>query len=869
MAQVAAAIDYIRENRDNFMLESKHTKICEPIVRKLDQVLVILERRIERRRAKTFANEALRLTKNAVDLWRPFYYKKRGDELEPSEISAFIKVFELIEKQFAELIRRETGIGPPIGEDHGRVVALEEDVQLVTSRLISRKMVHEMVAIVGRGGIGKTTLARKVYDSAVVRKSFDCHAWVTCPENLHRTNFQVNIAVQVMPSKKLKNAESMKKLLARFLESRRYLIVFDGIQTPQDWNIVQELLLAGCKGSRIITITSRRDIVHDGPDCFVLEKRPLSDEEGWELLNARVGFSIPTELEEIGRGIVMKCTGLPLAICKVGDELSKKEAAQDQWYMVLQQINQDQLLLYDSLDMAADALPFNFKQCLLYFGHFHEDYEVPVRRLIACWVAEGLLQKIIDVTETPEHAAEKLLMVLVQQNLIMVAKRKLNGKPKTCRMHYLLRDNWLSKAKEANSRPVNSKTVAYEPSRGKGMILRLADHLNKKDDSFPHIHGNNTISSSSFKKNYFDLCSFVSFDFREGPLPGEELGNFFRKCIAVGCFKKLRVVDLEGVFRPKLPDSIGKLTHLRYLGLRWTYLQTLPSSIGKLLNLQTLDLKRTYISNLPVSLWKMQQLRHLYLSEIFRCRFMPPPNNNTLIDIQTLWGAYVNEETAIKEGLDQLINLRKLGLAFRLTLLEQKALAKWITKLNHLESLRLRSLDHEAAQASDIYLEPLSDLKKLSSLYLFGRLANPIIMYNFPESLIEITLSVTGLMYDPMPNLEKLPDLRILRLFAGSYCGRKMVCSSGGFPFLRILKLWELEELEEWTVEEGTLPILREVEIRSCNKLEMIPDGMKHLLHCCELMITRMPAEFKTRISESQGQDWHKIAHVPSIIMKD
>ncbi|CAK9175471.1 unnamed protein product [Ilex paraguariensis] len=436
-------------------------------------------------------------------------------------------------------------------------------------------------------------------------------------------------------------------------------------------------------------------------------------------------------------------------------------------------------------------------------------------------------------------------------------------------MHHLLRGNWLSKAKEANSPPVNSKGSASKSSHYTSMVLQLADHLDKQDECFPHIHGNNTVSSSSLKKIYGELCSFVSFDSREGPVPGEEIGNFFLKCIAVGCFKKLQVVDLEGVFRPKLPDSIEKLTPLRYLGLRWTYLQTLPSSIGKLLNLRTLDLKRTYISTLPVSLWKMKQLQLLYLSEIFCCKFVPPRNNNTLIDIQTLWGAYVNEETPIKDGLDRLINLRKLGLAFQLILLEQKSLANWITKLNYLESLRLRSLDHEAAQASNIYLLPLSGLKKLSSIYLFGRIVNPVIMDNFPKSLTEITLSVSGLIEDPMPKLEKLPILRILGLYAGSYCGRKMVCSSGGIPLLRILKLWELEELDEWTVVEGTLTILRQVEIRSCNKLEMIPDGLKFLLHCRELMITNMPDEFKARISESQGQDWHKIAHVPSIIIKD
>ncbi|MCI73746.1 disease resistance protein, partial [Trifolium medium] len=53
-------------------------------------------------------------------------------------------------------------------------------------------------------------------------------------------------------------------------------------------------------------------------------------------------------------------------------------------------------------------------------------------------------------------------------------------------------------------------------------------------------------------------------------------------------------LDLERVYKPKLPNCIARLSRLRYLGLRWTYLESLPSSISKLLKLQTLDLKHTY-----------------------------------------------------------------------------------------------------------------------------------------------------------------------------------------------------------------------------------------------------------------------------------
>ena len=68
-------------------------------------------------------------------------------------------------------------------------------------------------------------------------------------------------------------------------------------------------------------------------------------------------------------------------------------------------------------------------------------------------------------------------------------------------------------------------------------------------------------------------------------------------------FGLLRVLDLERVYKSKLPNNMGKLFLLfRYLGLRWTFLDTLPYSVGELPYLETLDVKHTYISSLPSSI---------------------------------------------------------------------------------------------------------------------------------------------------------------------------------------------------------------------------------------------------------------------------
>ncbi|KAK3205568.1 hypothetical protein Dsin_019614 [Dipteronia sinensis] len=560
--------------------------------------------------------------------------------------------------------------------------------------------------------------------------------------------------------------------------------------------------------------------------------------------------------------------GIPRMISETGASLSRKEATVEQWKLTLEELKRDQESRYEALSEAANTLPSNLKQCLFYFGLFKEDYNIPVRRLVVLWVAEGLVRQERNDEESPESIAEKRLKKLVEQNMIQVVKWSPDGKVKTCRMHIILRDLWESKAKDANFFDIDSNSTSTSSSTSSATaIRRLADHLDKEHVCFPHIHGNDRANISDFKSHYKDLCTFLSFDTREGDMPGDNIGNFFHQGILRRCFQGLRVLDLERVFRPKLPESIGKLIHLRYLGLRWTYLERLPTSIYNLLNLQTLDLKNTYISVIPSSLWQMRQLRHLYLSENYRSRFVGPKGASSLTNLQTLWGAFVDDGDSV-DGLYWLTNLRKLGLVFQLAHPQQQSLlALRISKMKGLESLRLVSID-KSVKPSSIYFDSLSDLENLSSLYLLGKLENISNMYllvNLPRKLTDVTLSLSELNKDPMVELGELQNLKILKLFGNAYSKSVMCCSRGSFPVLEVLRLWKQENLKVWSVDEGSLKALRELEIRRCDNLKEIPHGIKHLSFLRSVTLTDMPKNFTARVKKNQGEDWYKVEHVPSL----
>ena len=143
--------------------------------------------------------------------------------------------------------------------------------------------------------------------------------------------------------------------------------------------------------------------------------------------------------------------------------------------------------------------------------------------------------------------------------------------------------------------------------------------------------------------------------------------------------------------------------------------------------------------------------------------------------------------------------------------------------------------------------------ESLSKLYLFGVIAYKEIG-NLPLNLKILTLSMSKLNEDPMPVLGKLRQLNILRLFSGSYLKKKMTCQSGHFPELSILKLWSLEGLEQWTVEEHAMRKLLELEIRRCEKLKSL-DGLERLLSLKELVLTNMPQEFVANVRQGLRRD--------------
>ncbi|KAF3456668.1 hypothetical protein FNV43_RR01322 [Rhamnella rubrinervis] len=195
-----------------------------------------------------------------------------------------------------------------------------------------------VVSVVGMGGLGKTTLAKQVYDRVVTQ--FDCHAWITVSESydkkeLLRTlmeNFGINMETYIPARNGGVNEEiQMITMIREYLKDKRYVVIFDDVWKIEFWSDIEHALLDNNKGGRIvITIRSQNvsDFCKTSSYVHVHTLQPLSSEKLGNFCNRAFNFEfgvVVPELENYSGQIVKRCNGLPLAIVAIAGLLSTKK----------------------------------------------------------------------------------------------------------------------------------------------------------------------------------------------------------------------------------------------------------------------------------------------------------------------------------------------------------------------------------------------------------------------------------------------------------------------------------------------------------------------------------------------------------------
>ncbi|KAF3959455.1 hypothetical protein CMV_015738 [Castanea mollissima] len=376
--------------------------------------------------------------------------------------------------------------------------------------------------------------------------------------------------------------------------------------------------------------------------------------------------------------------------------------------------------------------------------------------------------------------------------------------------------------------------------RGEGQQSRVHE---AKQENFLHIlspwSGNETADSSTGSIRRLAIFSdkLLTNDYYKENPQIRSLIYFNENSLQVKSVFKyskfLRVLDLEGIqsLDGQLPEQIGSLIHLRFLILKKTCIRELPSSIVNLVCLETLNLETieelSWESTvlIPTVIWKMKKLRHLYLPKW--CNYLTDDKLQlaNLSNLQTLVNFPTNKCDV--RDLLSLTNLRKLVLNDPRDFQEfGEIFNPPIKKLNSLRSLSMKtemlSFPDKVVDVGQV----VQGCPRLHKLHIEGRINKLPNHQEFSPYLAKLTLWGSRLVEDPMPILEKLPYLRVLRGWE-AFIGKQMVCSEKGFPQLKSLLLRGLPNLQEWTVEAGAMPSLCRLEITDCNKLVTVPQGLK------------------------------------------
>ncbi|KAH7521591.1 hypothetical protein FEM48_Zijuj07G0049500 [Ziziphus jujuba var. spinosa] len=211
------------------------------------------------------------------------------------------------------------------------VVGFGDDTTKLVNQLTDEgRLQREVISIIGMGGLGKTTLTRKIYNNAHIKNHFHCCARVNVSQEYTTRVLLLGILkrlVQISDAIYKMSDEELKVPLRDNLKGKRYFIVMDDVWEPRFWDEIKACFPNDLNGSRILITSQEKEVASHAsstPPYFL----PFLDKDtSWELLCKKVfqGEKCPSKLESLGRTLAESCKGLPLSIVVLGGILANKE----------------------------------------------------------------------------------------------------------------------------------------------------------------------------------------------------------------------------------------------------------------------------------------------------------------------------------------------------------------------------------------------------------------------------------------------------------------------------------------------------------------------------------------------------------------
>ncbi|KAG2481087.1 hypothetical protein PVAP13_J683369 [Panicum virgatum] len=682
----------------------------------------------------------------------------------------------------------------------------EREKQEIISKLVDKnnQQIIKIVSIIGLGGSGKTALSNLVFgDGNTVKDHFEVRIWVHVPQEFDVQQLMMKMFEAITYQKSEHHSiQNIIQTIADTLTGKRYLLVLDDVWTVDrsQWEDFMLYIKRGAPGSSILLTSRNRNVAEAVESTDLSKLSSLSKDDSWTVFTQIIGEDIKgldSKLLEVGREIVNKCGGVPLAIKVLANVLRGKTGI-EQWKAVrdsnLLDAEDKEHRVLASLMLSYSHLPSHLKRCFTICSLFPKGLPLDKQQLVDQWIAHNVIS-LTHGYNCLEDVGDECFNSLVQVSFLQDVKEYFGRV--CCEMHDLLHD--LAK-----------------------FILDEQISTNVPKDA---------TSSTKYPRYFYQiqLCMELA-----------ALSN------SIGRNKKLRVLKLDHTKIKELPVVITKLRNLQCLSLRNCYrLVELPKGIGNLDKLQFLNLEYcVQLVELPKEINNLEKLQVLNLENRGELENLPE-GTSKLEKLQVLNLEGCRKLVELPDGIVkferlQVLNLkdceelRGMPIGIGQFSSQLQKLPLFVVELANVgrnsEGLIIRGISHvlEKDDAHKACLKEKTNLQRLKLEWKMRQKGEVNTEFFFNEKVD------TMLEEAVLDGLE--PPAGIKELEICGYSGEKYawwmqnqvvgteVKGQACFQFLRAMKLSDFQGLKhlQGLVE---LPCLEELELHKMPSLESISCG--------------------------------------------